>query len=340
VKEIAQIFIDPSYPEQGNNRLFDASDELMNRDGQMLAFVRLKLALEAEGIKVNTADFLSNNADEPPLDYWSLGMMDKLDQVSDMRQVNCIGFIIFEPPLIAPHLYAALPQLTRQFERVYVHNIHGDGYSLKEVDVSRLRKLFWPQPFEQVHEAWARTDRMNKAVVIAGRHTARQRRPEYYSKRIEAMTELARLDAVDLYGRGWSQLWSAQTISWPYLRNFMTLKSIYRGPCRSKMEVLGSYNFSLCLENMPMQGYITEKIFDCFYAGTIPMYLGAPDIERLVPPESYIDIRNFDGWRDLWKHASHLSEKQMLAMRECGRDFISSDEGKKYVHSLENIFLE
>lgn len=41
-----------------------------------------------------------------------------------------------------------------------------------------------------------------------------------------------------------------------------------------------------------MTGYMTKKLFDCLYVGTIPLHLGAPDISSLIPPEAYIDCRN------------------------------------------------
>jgi hypothetical protein len=339
VNKAARFFVDPSYPGLGNNRLFDAGDEAMNRDGQMLPFIRLKQCLEAQGASVQTADCVLSETVEDSADYWSFGLTDKLDWLIPLPYIRRVGFLIMEPPLVAPQLYGALPELTRQFERVYVHNTEGDGYSLEGVDASRLRKLYWPQPYDAVQEAWHRTDRFNKSVVIAGRHTARRRKPEYYSLRIQAMAELAKLDAVDLYGRGWAQLWSAQTISWPYLRHYKTLRSIYKGPCRSKMNVLGQYRFSLCLENMPMRGYVTEKIFDCLYAGAVPLYLGAPDIEQLIPAEAYVDVRQFDGWWQAWRYASSLTAAQWQRMRECGREFIAGTAGQRYVHSLENMFL-
>lgn len=334
------VLVDPSYAVFEGNKLFDTNDLVVNRDGQNVPFVRLKQELENRGVKILTADCWKEVSEDSLVEYWSFGLTDKLDRFRADENVRNVGFLIMEPPLVAPQLYAALPQLTRQFERVYVHNTGGEGYSLEGVDVSRLRKLYWPQPFDHVDEVWHRTDRMNKFVVIAGRHTARRRKPEYYSKRIEAMAELAKLDAVDLYGRGWMQLWSSQTVSWPYLRNYIALRTIYRGPCRSKMDVLGSYKFSLCLENMPMQGYVTEKIFDCFYAGTVPLYLGAPDIANLVPPDSYVDIRNFESWKDLWRYANQMSDKQLQRMRNCGREFVTGAAGAMYVHSLENMFLK
>ena len=48
---------------------------------------------------------------------------------------------------------------------------------------------------------------------------------------------------------------------------------------------------------MVLERWITEKIFDCFYAGTIPVYLGAPDVARWLPPECFIDMRRFGGYR-------------------------------------------
>jgi len=68
---------------------------------------------------------------------------------------------------------------------------------------------------------------------------------------------------------------------------------IYRGACESKYQVMAEYDFVLCLENMQMNGYVTEKIFDCFYSGAIPIYYGAPDIHAYIPKECMIDAREY-----------------------------------------------
>jgi hypothetical protein len=36
--------------------------------------------------------------------------------------------------------------------------------------------------------------------------------------------------------------------------------------------------FSVAIENGQYETYFTEKLLDCFATGTIPVYLGAPDI--------------------------------------------------------------
>jgi len=60
-------------------------------------------------------------------------------------------------------------------------------------------------------------------------------------------------DELDLYGRGYNEI-------------------------EAKEEGLRDYMFSVAIENDCYGTYFTEKITDCFAMGTIPIYLGAPDI--------------------------------------------------------------
>jgi hypothetical protein len=45
-----------------------------------------------------------------------------------------------------------------------------------------------------------------------------------------------------------------------------------------KIDALKDYMFSFAMENDYYDSYFTEKLHDCFLTGTIPIYLGAPDI--------------------------------------------------------------
>ena len=60
------------------------------------------------------------------------------------------------------------------------------------------------------------------------------------------------------------------------------------------LNVLNQYKFVLCYENSYKKGYITEKIFNCFFAQTIPMYKGAHDIADCINTNCFIDMRNKD----------------------------------------------
>jgi hypothetical protein len=59
---------------------------------------------------------------------------------------------------------------------------------------------------------------------------------------------------------------------------------------------------------MAMNGYITEKIFDCLYAGTIPLYLGALDISKYIPSTVYVDCRKFSSWSAMWEEVRSMSD--------------------------------
>lgn len=334
------VFIDPSYSAYYGNRLFDTTNPVLNRDGTLEPFQRLRRALEAQHVRINTADYLlEGRMCEPVSEYYSLGLPDNFRKLVGRKDLRLRGFVIMEPPVVAPKLYRALPELTRHFEQVYLHNTVGEGYSLKNVDRSKLRRFYWPQPLKDAIEPyWSKLDRLNRIVVINGNHIPRSLRNELYSKRIEAMAALAKSGVVDLYGRGWDKWWSHRSMWPPYWLNYRTLMSIYRGACASKYEVLSQYRFSLCFENMAMEGYVTEKIFDCLYAGTIPIYLGAKDIEQLIPADAYIDSRRYGSWDEMCDQVLSLTSEEVAAMKEAGRAFLRSEVGLRYYNSLLEIF--
>jgi hypothetical protein len=334
------VFIDPPYRVYYADRLFDVSDAQLNRDDCLSPYSRLRSHLATGGVAAKTADFLLRGEGLAEVnDYYSLGQLDNYERLKIRDNVRLRGFVVFEPPVVASKPYRALSALTAAFERVYVHNTDGDGYSLDGVDRPRLRKLYWPQPRDDVIASlWDKRDRLQRVVAICGNHIPRSLKGELYSRRIQAMAALARLRVIDLYGRGWNQWWSHRSMWPPYWLNYRTLMSIYRGPCASKYEVLARYEFSLCLENMAMKGYLTEKLFDCLYAGAIPLYLGAKDIEDLVPREAFVDCREFGSWEELWRYAEALPPPRRQAMREAGRSFIRSSEGLRYFNSFIEIF--
>lgn len=336
------IFIDPSYSAYYEDRLFSSADSALNRDGNLAPFGRLRDELNQRGITVHTADYLLNhNYGEVFSEYYSFGLLENCQKLSKLKNVRMRGFIMLEPPVVAPKLYRSLPELTRTFDHVYLHNVFGDGYSLKSVDTSRLRQLYWPQPYDDVLSPhWENTTRQRRLVVINGNHIPRSFHRQLYGRRIEAMAVLAKAGAVDLYGNGWAKWWLRSSMWPPYWLNRNVLMSIYKGPCASKYAVLSQYAFSLCFENMSMEGYLTEKLFDCLYAGTIPVYLGASDIEDLIPAEAYIDSRNYTSWMSLWDDLRSMSSAQIESMRQAGRNFIRSEEMNKYYNALPAIFSD
>ena len=325
-----KVFIDPPSKAFYKNRFFEDSE--LNRDDCLRPYINLKNELNDKGVDVNTFDLWDGNS---PMEYYSFGMLDHIEKVLAHPKVKMKAFYIFEPPIVDPSIYKALPKLTSMFEVVYIHNTHGDGYSLKGVNQSKLKKLLWPQPFSHVLEPyWSNSTRKRKVVVINGNHKPALRKNELYSKRIEAMVALAKFDMVDLYGRGWERWYSRASMWLPYWKNRKSLMSIYKGSCESKYEVLNQYEFCLCFENMAMDGYMTEKLFDCLYTGTIPLYWGASDIGYYVPKNTYIDVSCFSDWREVNDYVKSLSNLDIEVMKQAGRVFIESTEMDVFKHSL------
>jgi hypothetical protein len=334
------IYIDPPSPAYYEDKLFDLSNFVLNRDGTLVPFARVREAYRAKGSEVRTADYLvTGDASLGVSDYYSLGVLDNYKTLQKRAHVRLKTFVIFEPPVVEPRIYKGLPELTKYFERVYVHNTVGDGYSLNGVDTSKLYQLYWPQPHKDVLiDFWSREERLCRIVMINGNHRPVSYDSELYSKRIEVLSALAAFDTVDLYGRGWEKWWSRSSMWLPYWWHRRKLMSIYKGACISKHEVLSQYSFALCFENMAMKGYITEKIFDCLYAGTIPLYLGAKDIADLIPEDAYIDCRKFSSWKEMHEKVLGMSSEEIRSMRVAGRAFLQSEQGSRYYDSLITIF--
>lgn len=53
----------------------------------------------------------------------------------------------------------------------------------------------------------------------------------------------------------------------------------------TKEEGLSPYRYSIVIENSREEGYFTEKLIDCLLCRTLPIYWGAPDIDRFFDTE-------------------------------------------------------
>ncbi|WP_018150480.1 glycosyltransferase [Leeia oryzae] len=143
---------------------------------------------------------------------------------------------------------------------------------------------------------------------------------ELYSKRIEVIRwfESHHPEHFDLYGMGWS------ASDYPS----------YKGKIDDKLEVLKGYRFSLCYENAKeLPGYITEKIIDCFKAGVVPVYSGAPNIADWIPDNCFIDSGKFPDTDALYTYLISMTEEVHADYLENIRQFFLG--GKAYPFSAD-----
>lgn len=335
-----RIFIDPSYPAYENNKLFDANDSFLNRDDTLAPYIKLKEDLILKSIEVLTYDLAKTfTKDEIKGDgYISFGNLRDKEELKKSG-LKLLAFFLMEPPLIAPKMYEELPYLSNNFEQVFIHNTTGDCYSLEGVNQSRLESLYWPQPYGQVIDKyWSKSSREKKIVVINGNHKPRRlMNKELYSLRIKWAVSLKDYIGIDLFGRGWDKILSRTSLWIVFLFNYFKIQEIYKGPCSSKLALMSAYDFVLCFENLKMNGYITEKIFDCFYSGAIPIYRGGDDINQRIPASCYIDLRKFNDAKELSAYLLALTEEEKNGFRLEAKKFLLGPEGQKYYRLIDSL---
>jgi hypothetical protein len=66
------------------------------------------------------------------------------------------------------------------------------------------------------------------------------------------------------------------------IRGWFKSPRSYKGPAEDKLATLSSYNYSVVIENS--LDYMSEKLFDCLFAGVFPIYVG-PDPREFGIPE-------------------------------------------------------
>jgi Glycosyltransferase family 10 (fucosyltransferase) C-term len=93
------------------------------------------------------------------------------------------------------------------------------------------------------------------------------------------------------------------------LRNALPPKGV---DLTNKTEVMGSYLFHFAFENQVTEDYISEKLWGALASGTVPVYLGAPNVLEHVPPRSIILARDFDSARELIAYLASLAYNQTL----------------------------
>jgi hypothetical protein len=80
----------------------------------------------------------------------------------------------------------------------------------------------------------------------------------------------------------------------------------------NKTQVMQSYLFHLAFENQREDDYITEKLWGSLNSGTLPVYLGAPNIKEHVPPNSVIFVDDFETPAALADYLIKLARNKQL----------------------------
>jgi len=344
------IYLDPPSHQQLGNRMLRAETGRFDGDNLLAPYVALRDRFAKSGVGTQTADCLPERADDRRHILISFGTRDRLvwqsvRRYAALRQrpdVVLSAFFAMECPIVEPTMYESLPALAGIFRRVYSWS---DTDTLRRFTRApvQLESFSWPQSFDAVHEhLWSQRDRKFLLMMNANK-LPRLYVDELYTARLRAVAYFEQFGEIDLYGRGWDgppmrvgKTWTPYALRrlepslWT-LRQRLRSDPLYaaaaratRGTAASKSATLAQYRFALCFENSIVKGWMTEKLFDCFFAGTVPVYWGAPEVLERVPGECFIDMRQFTDFAELRAFLHAMTPAQEQRYREAARAYLES----------------
>ena len=293
------------YDFYNKNRIFNPEVKAPLGDDLLYPFHYLAKKAREKGISVSTIDT------EPLDSYDAIIFLDfpgKNNQyfmkLQKMKFENLYLFL-FENEIIKPDNWAK--ENYPSFKKIFT-------WRDDIVDNKIIFKFFLPNKIPE-GLSFDPTRKKKFSCMIAGHKNSKKPR-ELYSERIRAIRwfEENHPESFDLYGKGWgyevpSVLAPLSPVLKPVLGRYFRRYPSYLGEINSKRTILEQYKFSICYENMGgIPGYITEKIFDSFFAGCVPIYLGASNVSDFIPDETFIDMRKFSGYSDLYSFLIQLSE--------------------------------
>lgn len=229
-------------------------------------------------------------------------------KVQSMLRVQAPKYlIVFESPLVRN--LPSRDQLLLEFDRIFT-------YDDSLVDGDRILKINYSFDFPKKIIPIKRKDK-KLLTLIAGNKKCNSLN-ELYSKRLEAINWFDKNtpNEFEFYGVGWDLFDFGPNLPWRALNRFNFLRralakrfKTYRGAIARKNPVLSKYQFAICYENVAnVPGYVTEKIFDCFLAGCIPIYWGANNVSSHIPRNCYIDKLEFTSYDALYRHISSMDD--------------------------------
>jgi len=351
------------------NRVFDMDHARQYPGAEALA--ALGASLRDAGLETVTADVYLNGANAGRsavcLSNETTRFTDDLLSFDSVVPVACMSL---ESPIVAIDFYRRIQEISARYRHVFLWG----GMRDRASGGATFHEIAWPYPDLQPayrSTSWAQRRFLalvnsNKRIFVPPRRLVQLHHPvhsartlvgvarllrlrrsepwlasELYKDRLDAIRHFSHSADFDLYGRGWSD---KSTLSGLEAR---AVTRSYRAelPVFAKVSTLSNYRFALCFENTAFPGYVTEKIFDCFAAGCIPVYLGAPDIASLIPARTFIDARDFSDLAGLESFIRALGPEAAREYVVAATDFMSSKRAETFsqahfVREMADVLLQ
>ena len=107
----------------------------------------------------------------------------------------------------------------------------------------------------------------------------------------------------------------------------------WQGKALRKTDVLDRARFAITYENSRgSPGYLTEKLFDCLASACVPVYIGSPGWQQVVPADCCIDGDRFADPAQLVAYLETITAAQFEALQAAGRAFLEDPQTARFSH--------
>jgi alpha(1,3/1,4) fucosyltransferase len=310
------------------NKLFDHSSP-RNSDGLFTPYILLRDKLLQSGIEINTPDVNAGN---------TVSLEIYMD-ARPLAENNIRKYLIaVENPLI--NLLNADAEHLKSYHRVFSWNDNSLIYpGAVRIFTPNVISMLAPRLFAE-RSIFSCLISSNKVAPWFGSN-------DLYAERINVIRWYERNAAplFHLYGRGWGKPSHVFSRKDKLIRRIARLRTqlfgykpfpSWHGEVNFKSEILSNAKFSYCYENVKdMPYYITEKIFDSFFSGCVPIYWGANNVLDYIPADCFIDRRNFRDTAEVHQYLLSVTAEQHAQYQQNIAAFLGGEKG--YLFSAENF---
>lgn len=277
---------------------------------------QLKLLAELNGIEIHTPDRarFKNVIGVIFFDNMFYHNLLSLKKLHSMNLLEKTVYIDFEPPTghAKKHEQDSLRLLSKLFKAVitYDDDLANRGNFIKGNVANFYADLAEKKDFSKKNFAVMVTNNTTPSMIIRSLNywnntdyynvrNISYHKKAIYHKRLEVASYFLNnhKSELDIYGSGFPD----------------DYKEMCRGYLNrsEKIDKMSYYKFAFAFDSYTNQnGYISEKIFDAFFARTVPVYLGADNVSKYIPRECFIDLRDFSSYDQLYNYLAKMSRKE------------------------------